>query len=43
MGEKGNKEPEELNNDSSIISVFPISYLAAYPYTIGSEIPLIFW
>lgn len=43
MGEKDNKKPDELHTDSSIISVFPMSYLAAYPYTIGSEIPLIFW
>ena len=43
MGEKGDNKPEELDNDSSIICVFLIAYLAAYPYTIGSEIPLIFW
>lgn len=43
MGEKGNKKPDKLGNYSYIICVFPISYLAAYPYTIGSEIPLIFW
>lgn len=43
MGEKGDKKPEKQGNYSYIISVFPIAYLAAYPYTIGSEIPLIFW
>lgn len=43
MGEKGNKKPGKLGNYSYIICVFPISYLADYPYTIGSEIPLIFW
>ena len=43
MGEKGNKKPGKLNSDSSKSCVFLIAYLAAYAYTIGSEMPLIFW
>gem|GEM_PF-923626 len=43
MDENSNKKTRKLNNDSFIICVFSMSYFTAYPYTIGSEIPLIFW